>query len=123
MRKKTLNLSVPVELHAAFEDACGQYGHAKQKGMVLSAAIVMFLEADPVEQGEYLKQVATAEITDGVDAMLQRARALQSQKVTSREAAHRPRKAAKARGRSRHVTTDLPSLDGAKVKKRRPRTP
>ena len=88
-RKKSLSLSIPVEMHKEFYDVCEQYGHAKQKGMVLSAAILMFLEADPEDQGEHLKAVLEAEISAGV-------RAMRSRSHSTKPA----RKAAKKAGRS-----------------------
>jgi hypothetical protein len=84
--KKPLNLSVPAELLDEFYEVCGHYGHAKQKGQVLSAAILMFLRADPHEQGRCLEEIVSAEITSGVDQMLEKARKEQGLRVAMREA-------------------------------------
>ncbi|MCC7406623.1 MAG: hypothetical protein IT442_01030 [Phycisphaeraceae bacterium] len=62
MRKKTLNLAVPAELLADFNRVCALYGHGKQKGMVLSAALLMFLEAPASEQVSFVRRAALAEV-------------------------------------------------------------
>jgi len=121
LKKKTVNLTVPAELLAEFDEVCRHYGHGKQKGMVLSAAILMFLKADPVEQGECLKEVATAQITSGVQAMIHRCRLEQSQGISKTPQGHaRPDEAvqpqpsslaAKEAGDAIHVITKLPTLD------------
>ncbi len=49
------------------------YGHAKQKGLVLSAAMLMFLEADPSEQGKALERIMIADVRNGVDTLIERA--------------------------------------------------
>ena len=88
-QKKTLNLSVPAELLDEFYTVCQHYGHAKQKGQVLSAALLMFLRADPAEQGRCLEEVVGAEITSGVEQLLERARKEQGLRIATREAAER----------------------------------
>lgn len=72
-QKKTINLAIPAELADRFGQICGQYGHGKQKGMVLGAAILMFLEAQPRLQGEYVKRLAVADIESGVERLQARA--------------------------------------------------
>jgi hypothetical protein len=86
-QKKPLNLSVPAELLDEFYAVCEHYGHAKQKGQVLSAALLMFLRSDPAEQGRCLEQIVSAEINAGVSQMLDRARKEQGLRVATREAA------------------------------------
>lgn len=86
-QKKTINLAIPTELADRFNRICGQFGHGKQKGMVLGAAIVMFLEAEPRLQGEYVKRLAVADIESGV-------RRLQSQPVATPAALKRAAKTA-----------------------------
>ena len=88
-QKKPLNLSVPAELLDEFYAVCENYGHAKQKGQVLSAALLMFLRADPAEQGRCLEEIAGAEINAGVARMLERARKEQTLRVATRQAAER----------------------------------
>ncbi len=112
-RKKTLNLSVPAEILNEFDAVCRHYGHAKQKGMVLSAALLMFLRADPKEQGECLKGIATAQITAGEQTLLERIRREQADAVAARLAAapRKPaRKAAKRAGKSVHARKSVPDL-------------
>jgi hypothetical protein len=91
--KRTINLAVPAELADAFDHACSVYGHGKQKGLILAAAIRMFLDADPTEQGERIRQVFAADVLKGVEAMQLRHAHPPSD--------HTPRKAAKKRGRSK----------------------
>ena len=130
-RKKTLNLAVSQELLDEFNAVCAQYGHAKQKGMVLSAAVLMFLRSDPHTQGRFLEQVLNADISEGVQKMIARAKTEQALAVTTREAIRRagaeepgtlklspaqgkPRvkKAAKKAGKARTGVKKLPKLDG-----------
>ena len=120
-KKKTLNLTVSAELLAEFDQVCRHYGHAKQKGMVLSAAILMFLEADPVAQGECLKEIAVADITSGVREMIRRSHSRQAQADGGRQTetgraeaadASGSRLAAKEADDSVHVITKLPTLEG-----------
>ncbi len=97
-----MSLSIPTELHGQFYDVCKQYGHAKQKGMVLSAAILMFLESDPEDQGDYLRAVIDSEISAGVRAMRSKAKTGTKGKPM--------RKAAKRAGRSIRGLPKLPDL-------------
>lgn len=119
--KKTVNLTVPSDLLDQFESVCRHYGHAKQKGMVLSAAILMFLEADPADQGECLKQIAVCDIEEGVAELKDKAGKEQSLRAALRKAEQRaagdpagptrPRKAAKPARTSKRRVTKLPSID------------
>jgi len=83
--KKTVNLAIPTDLARRFDAICGQFGHGKQKGMVLGAAILMFLAAPPPRQGEYVKRLAVADIDLGV-------RRLQAQPALARPALRRAAK-------------------------------
>ncbi|MEX0885017.1 MAG: hypothetical protein WD009_01140 [Phycisphaeraceae bacterium] len=118
-RKKTINLAIPEALLAEFNEVCRHYGHAKQKGMVLSAAMLMFLEADPARQGEVLERILIADVRSGVESMVERARVEQARAIAQRDAesaagaapaAPPLRRAAKPAGRSRH---GLPRREGA----------
>lgn len=105
-RKKTINLAVPVPLLDEFTEVCRHYGHAKQKGLVLSAAILMFLEADPAEQGRALERILIADVRSGVDALVQRAKEEQARRIKHRQTAAAPdaepyAKAAKKAGEAR----------------------
>ena len=121
-RKKTLNLSVPEELLHQFDTVCKQYGHAKQKGMVLSAALLMFLRSDPAEQGECLKQIATAQITHGIEALVEQIQQEQADTVIRRignQTATTKHKAAKRASKSVHRRTKLPDIDDLKKQARK----
>ncbi|HEX7010615.1 MAG TPA: hypothetical protein VF184_11570 [Phycisphaeraceae bacterium] len=114
-----MNLAIPEELLAEFNAVCQIYGHGKQKGMVLSAAILMFLRADPQTQGRYLEDVIKADVSAGVARMIERARKEQALLVAAQEAAGRAgqippppaRKAAKKAGRSKRGLSRLPELE------------
>lgn len=79
--KKTINLAIPVPLLDEFNELCRHYGHGKQKGMVLSAAILMFLEAHPAEQGCALERVLVADVRSGVDNLIAKAREEQARRL------------------------------------------
>ena len=85
-RKKTINLAIPEALLAEFNEVCRHYGHGKQKGMVLSAAMLMFLEADPAQQGEVLERILISDVRSGVESMIDRARAKQAEAIAQRKA-------------------------------------
>jgi hypothetical protein len=86
--RKTINLAVPADLAEQFDAICGVYGHGKQKGLVLAAAMLMFLEAHPEAQGEAIERVFQADVAQGVKQMLDRARAEQQQRIAAKK--HRP---------------------------------
>jgi len=112
-RKKALNLAIPESLLRQFDIVAAAYGHGKQKGMVLAAAIAMFLDAPPERQGEFLERVMQAEVRAGVSRMKDRAEAQASLEKATRDALRRalgsavdaeaPRQAAKKRGRSKRA--------------------
>lgn len=126
-KKKTINLAVPTELLDEFNRVCQQYGHVKQKGQVLSAAMLMFLRADPAEQGRCLEDVVGADITAGVARMIERSKREQGLRIATREATERvenaaepdvadeqqarPRQAAKKAGDAKHGVSELPKID------------
>ena len=83
--KKTINLAVPQPLLEEFNEVCAHYGHAKQKGLVLSAAMLMFLEADPAEQGKALERIMIADVRSGVESLIERARTEQARRIESRQ--------------------------------------
>jgi len=100
-----MNLAVPVTLAEKFDSVAQRYGNAKQKGLSLSAALLMFIEAHPQEQVDHIKRVRDAELQDLVDEMVQEALRRQSKAVASRGAmkkagehqGSRPKKAASTR--------------------------
>jgi antitoxin component of RelBE/YafQ-DinJ toxin-antitoxin module len=105
--KRTINLTVDEDLLDRFNEACRAYGHSKQKGLVLSAAIRMFLEADPREQGEYLESIFRDDIDRGVATMMEKRRRIEGDEAAAGESpstpAARPKKAAKKKGRSKRA--------------------
>ncbi len=120
--KKTLNLAVPADLLERFNSLCQQYGHNKQKGMVLSAAVLMFLRAEPEVQGRFLQEVATAEIEAGVKRLKnQREHEVGQLRLASdAEAGHaptsqkkkpKPAKAAKKARKAKRGISRLPELE------------
>jgi hypothetical protein len=118
VKKKTVNLTVSQDLADAFDGVCGRYGHGKQKGMVLSAAILMFLEASAANQTAFVKRVAVAEV-DGRLSLTQPAGAASSwppQPAAAQQLGSdqpRPRLAARrARAASRQGRRGLPPLPG-----------
>ena len=127
-KKKTINLAVPTELLDEFNRVCQQYGHAKQKGQVLSAAMLMFLRADPSEQGRCLEDVVGADITAGVARMIERSKREQGLRIATREATEKVqtdpippadsaespehRQAAKRAAQARQGLRDLPYARG-----------
>lgn len=98
-RKKTINLAVPEDLLDQFNVVCSHYGHAKQKGLVLSAAMLMFLRADPQDQGRCLEDLVRSDIADGVKRVIANADREQQLRAATQEALSSPlaSKAAKAR--------------------------
>lgn len=70
----------------AFEATAAVYGHGKQKGQVLTAAMLMFLEADPRDQGAAVSAVLEVQTRRGVSAMLTKARKRQHARVLTRDA-------------------------------------
>ncbi|MEM6553787.1 MAG: hypothetical protein AAF750_16840 [Planctomycetota bacterium] len=85
-RKPTVNLSLPESLLMEFNEVCRAYGHNKQKGQVLSAALMMFLQADPRDQGYWVQEVARADVENGVEELLERVRRQQGLQVATRDA-------------------------------------
>ena len=71
-QKKTINLAVPTDVAEAFDRLSGVYGHGKQKGMVLAAAMQLFLDSTPAKQAEYVKRMATAPIDSAAMRLTQR---------------------------------------------------
>ena len=87
--KRTINLTIPQPLLEEFNGVCAQYGHGKQKGLVLSAAILMFIRADPRAQGQCIEELIKAEVAEGVQRMLERVRREQAMRVAAADAAAR----------------------------------
>lgn len=123
--KRTINLAVPEDLLEQFTEICAVYGHGKQKGMVLSAAILMFLKADPRAQGRCLEEVLQADVSQGVERLLERVRIEQGLQIATTDALKasstpapapgsksKAAKAAKKRRTSKRAVKKLPRLKG-----------
>lgn len=79
--------TVSFRLHPILADRFQQLTSAflGKVGTCFAAAILMFLEADPKTQGQYLKKIYDAEINDEVDDAIAAAKAEQLKKIKSRE--------------------------------------
>ena len=82
-QKRPISFRVHPALAERFQEAVGPY--YGKLGACFSAALLMFLEADPKEQGEFLKRVYDAEINDEVEDAVAAAKATQFKKIKSRE--------------------------------------
>lgn len=109
MPKKTLNLAVPAELLADFNRVCALYGHGKQKGMVLSAALLMFLEAPASEQVRFVRRAALAEVDAAASRLGLVGQTTTRSPDASTVSASLPRKAAKHARPSVHGLDHLAS--------------
>ena len=82
-QKRPISFRVHPALAERFQEAAGPY--YGKLGACFGAALLMFLEADPKEQGEFLKRVYDAEISDEVEDAIAAAKATQLKKIKSRE--------------------------------------
>ena len=69
IERKAINLTVPADLAEQFDAVCAAYGHGKQKGMVLAAAMRMFMDAEPMHQGRVMQQVMQQQIELGMETV------------------------------------------------------
>jgi hypothetical protein len=81
--KQAVNFSVQRALADRFREATKEY--YGKLGLCFSAAMLMFLEADPQTQGRYIKKVFDAEVEDEIEGTLQAAKEEQLRKIKSRE--------------------------------------
>src|SRR5205807_2181113 len=86
-RKQNINVYVDRGLAEQFRNAA--QGYFGRLGMCFSAAMLMFLEADPRTQGEYLTKVFKAEVEDEVQAIVEAAKAEQARRIAERERGQR----------------------------------
>ena len=130
-RKPTINLAVDAKVLAAFERTAAAYGHGKQKGLVLTAALLHFLEADPRDQARSVEAAMRADLNSGTAALLAEARRRQAYAVAIADGGptplrldanppiadprvslpEKPKRAAKKRGTARSVLKRLPRLE------------
>jgi len=85
MKKENVNVWVNRRLAQEFRTAAK--GYFSRLGMCFGAAMLMFLEADPATQGEYLKRVFHADIDDEVEEMLKAAKAERRNRIAGRKRA------------------------------------
>ena len=69
-RKVTINAFTHPDLAKRFREVVKTYNN--RIGTCLSAAIVLFLTADPETQGQAINEVLQAEVRDEVEAMIER---------------------------------------------------
>jgi hypothetical protein len=81
--KQGVNFSVHKDLVERFREATKDY--FGKLGLCFSAAMLMFLEADPKTQGEYIKKMFDAEVNDEVDSVISEAKTGQLKKIKARE--------------------------------------
>lgn len=81
--KQSVNFSVQRVLADRFREATKQY--YGKLGLCFSAAMLMFLEADPQTQGKYIKRIFEAEVEDEVGATIQAAKEEQMRRIKTRE--------------------------------------
>src|SRR4051812_22453008 len=79
--------TVSFRLHPLIADRFTQLTSAfyGKVGACFAAAILMFLEADPKTQGEFLKRIYDAEINDEVEDAIAAAKSGQLKKIKTRE--------------------------------------
>ena len=83
MAKRTVSFRLHPVLADRFSEATSAfYGKV---GACFGAAVLMFLEADPKVQAEFVKRVYEAELEDEVEEAVQQAKTEQLKKIKSRE--------------------------------------
>jgi len=88
--KQGVNFSVHRELADRFREATREY--YGKLGLCFSAALLMFLEADPKVQGDFIKRVFDAEVDDEILAVIEQAKAEQVKKIHAREQVAKPKR-------------------------------
>lgn len=83
MKKENINVWVNRRLAQEFRKAAK--GYFNRLGMCFGASMLMFLEADPKTQGEYLKRVFHADVDDEVQQLLSAAKMEQRRRIAARE--------------------------------------
>lgn len=88
--KQGVNFSVHRELAERFREATREY--YGKLGLCFSAALIMFLEADPKVQGEFIKRAFEAEVDDEMLAVIEQAKSEQLKKIQARESGPKGRR-------------------------------
>ena len=81
--KQGVNFSVHRDLAERFREATREY--YGKLGLCFSASLLMFLEADPQVQAQYIKRVFDAEVDDEVEATVELAKEEQLKRIKQRE--------------------------------------
>ncbi len=81
--KKTLSFRVSPVLVDQFREATDRY--YGKTGVAFSAALLMFLEADPETQGAFMKRIFDAEVNQEVEATVEAALAEQLNRIKRRQ--------------------------------------
>jgi hypothetical protein len=90
-RKQTISFSIHPELADRFREATKEY--YGKLGLCFSAGMLMWLEADPDVQAQYLKRVFEAEVNAEMLSVIEQAKAEQLKKVKTREDGGKPKRA------------------------------
>src|SRR2546421_12695352 len=90
-QKGTVSFRLHSELADRFNQATAAY--LGKVGACFAASILMFLEADPKVQGEFLKRIYDAEINDEVEDAISAAKSAQLKKIKAREDAGKGKRA------------------------------
>jgi hypothetical protein len=78
-RRDTLSISTHPEISKRFREAAGKFDG--RIGLCHTAAMLMFLEADPEVQGDFINRAFNAQLKDQVQALLDEIREQQASKV------------------------------------------
>ena len=78
-RRDTLSISTHPEISKRFREAAGKFDG--RIGLCHTAAMLMFLEAAPDVQGDFINRAFNAQLKDQVEALLNEIRDQQARKV------------------------------------------
>jgi hypothetical protein len=91
-QKRAISFRLDPALAKRFQEATSPF--FGKIGACFAASILMFLEADPKTQGEYVKKIYDAEISGDIEAAIQQAKSEQLKKIKSREDAPKSKRPA-----------------------------
>lgn len=84
--KPAMTVSVSKELQAAYREMAKTLNLGPRKlGLLFSAALLMYLEADPEDQQQCFERVVLADTKTGFKAVIEKAKADQYEKIAARE--------------------------------------
>jgi hypothetical protein len=87
-KRKRVSRDVPADIADEFETVGMRYCHAKQQNVVMAAAMLMFLEADPEQQAGKIKEVFSAQVDLTANQLVDQARARQAERVSRDDDPH-----------------------------------